>query len=122
MKVFSKIDSVAFSKFERVVGKSADDTTRNLYSIFRVAIFSSMAIFLINVILRLDFVGVSNWKLGEFGDFFGGVLNPILTFLMFIGLIITIVVQKSELSLARDDLPRLRAHSESKAIPLKNKH
>lgn len=101
MSIFSKVDKAAFSSFEKVVGESGDETTRNLYLIFRVAVISAATVLLINIVLRFDFLGTSSWKLGEFGDFFGGVLNPILTFLMFIGLIITIVVQKSELSLAR---------------------
>lgn len=36
-------------------------------------------------------------KLGSLGDFFGGVLNPILTFLTFVGLLITIVLQQREI-------------------------
>lgn len=42
-------------------------------------------------------------SLGEFGDFFGGTLNPVFTFLTFLGLIITIVVQQQELKLARTE-------------------
>jgi hypothetical protein len=42
-------------------------------------------------------------KLGAFGDFFGGVLNPVLTFLTFFGLIVTIVIQRMELRLAREE-------------------
>lgn len=44
-------------------------------------------------------------------------MNPILTFLMFIGLIVTIVVQKNELALARDEFSKtanaLKEQSES---------
>jgi hypothetical protein len=35
--------------------------------------------------------------MGEWGDFFGGVLNPLLTFLTFMGLLITIILQQQEL-------------------------
>lgn len=41
---------------------------------------------------------------GTFGDFFGGMLNPILTFLTFMGLLITIVLQQKELRLTRKEL------------------
>jgi len=42
-------------------------------------------------------------KVGIFGDFFGGVLNPILTFFTLFGLIVTIVIQRQELRLARSE-------------------
>ncbi|PTQ86800.1 putative phage abortive infection protein [Agitococcus lubricus] len=41
--------------------------------------------------------------LGPFGDFFGGMLNPIFTFLTFFGIVITIVMQRVELKLTRDE-------------------
>ncbi|WAE53781.1 putative phage abortive infection protein [Stutzerimonas frequens] len=49
-------------------------------------------------------IGTSNF--GEWGDFFGGVLNPILTFLTFMGLLITIVIQQTELRESRSELKR----------------
>lgn len=33
---------------------------------------------------------------GQFGDYFGGVLNPILSFAAFVGLLVTIGIQRSE--------------------------
>jgi predicted SnoaL-like aldol condensation-catalyzing enzyme len=45
-------------------------------------------------------------ELGPWGDFFGGVLNPILTFFAFLGVLITIVLQKIELNLTRAELER----------------
>lgn len=42
----------------------------------------------------------SEWKdknLGTFGDFLGGVLNPILTFLSFMALLFTIILQQREI-------------------------
>jgi hypothetical protein len=42
----------------------------------------------------------TDW-LGTFGDFFGGVLNPLLTFGTFIGLSITIILQRVQLHDAR---------------------
>jgi len=43
---------------------------------------------------------------GEFGDYFGGTLNPILSFLSLIALLFTIVLQSKELELTRDELKR----------------
>lgn len=99
-------DNYIYKKFEVIVGKTSDDTTKNLYSIFRFAAISTIFVLLLNLLLRIEAFGLGKWKLGEFGDFFGGVLNPILTFLMFVGLIITIVMQKSELVLARNEFER----------------
>jgi hypothetical protein len=41
--------------------------------------------------------------MGAWGDFFGGVLNPLLTFLTFMGLLITIMLQKKELQQSRKE-------------------
>lgn len=43
---------------------------------------------------------------GAWGDFFGGVANPILTFLTFICVLGTIYLQNKELSLTREELAR----------------
>lgn len=44
--------------------------------------------------------------LGPWSDFFGGFLNPILTFVTFIGVLITIALQKIELNLTRHEMSR----------------
>lgn len=41
---------------------------------------------------------------GQWGDFFGGMLNPILSFLAFVGLLYTILLQQKELGLSREEL------------------
>lgn len=43
-------------------------------------------------------------KWGPFGDFFGGVLNPILAFFSFVALLYTIHIQQKELELTRIEL------------------
>jgi Putative phage abortive infection protein len=45
-------------------------------------------------------------ELGPWADFFGGFLGPILTFVTFIGVLITIALQKSELNLTRQEMVR----------------
>ncbi len=45
-------------------------------------------------------------KLGTWGDFVGGTLNPILTFLTVIGLLVTIHLQQRELRLTRKELEK----------------
>lgn len=42
-------------------------------------------------------------KLGQFGDFFGGVLNPLLSFMALLGVLYTIRIQGQELKEAREE-------------------
>lgn len=53
----------------------------------------------------------TQWKdknLGTFGDFLGGVLNPILTFLSFMALLFTIILQQREIHSAKKDATDLQ--------------
>ncbi|WP_167332737.1 putative phage abortive infection protein [Thalassospira permensis] len=45
-------------------------------------------------------------NLGPWGDFFGGTLNPIFTFVTVLGLLLTIALQRKELTLTRKELER----------------
>lgn len=58
------------------------------------------------IVLAADLILIKEVKPGEFGDFFGGVLNPLLTFLTFMGLLITIVLQHTELRESREEFAR----------------
>lgn len=65
-----------------------------------------IAITVASILLYIDYKGFTSdeqHSLGTFGDFFGGVLNPILTFLTLIGLIVTIIIQRQELALSRKE-------------------
>lgn len=59
---------------------------------------------------RLNFVETDQVKTfpgdvwGQYGDFIGGISNPFLSLLTFAGLLYTIVVQRSELTLQRREL------------------
>ena len=56
-------------------------------------------------------------KWGTFGDYIGGTLNPILSFISLIALLTTIVLQSKELELTRDELKRsASAQEETKKI------
>lgn len=83
--------------FLNIIGDTNTETSKNLFNLFKFAVYAIILIFLINMFFN-DFN-----KLGEWGDFFGGVLNPILTFLTFMGLLITIVLQQSELKQSREE-------------------
>jgi hypothetical protein len=54
--------------------------------------------------------------LGTFGDFFGGVLNPILTFGTLIALAITVLMQRVQLKEARSETKRSGAHEQTLAF------
>lgn len=54
-------------------------------------------------LLTIDFLGHDQLSPGTFGDFFGGVLNPLLTFLTFVALAITMAMQRMQLRTAYAD-------------------
>ncbi|MGB7403506.1 MAG: putative phage abortive infection protein [Arcobacter sp.] len=67
---------------------------------------------------------------GQFGDFIGGTLNPILAFLSFMALLYTIKIQMDELKLSREEVEatreelkesRIAQQEQSKSLKLQNK-
>ncbi len=99
VKLITKINKIFYLKFIRIVGYSDKITSRSLYGLFVTAFFLVAFVFCVNL-----FKGSNNF--GEWGDFFGGVLNPLLTFLMFMGLLITIVVQQKEMRISREEFKK----------------
>lgn len=89
-----------YRRFLKAVSPRVKINFRALYYLF---VLAAIAIFLVFLI---DILSIGRVSLGEFGDFFGGVLNPILTFLTFMGLLITIVIQQTELRESRQELRR----------------
>ncbi|AXX89385.1 hypothetical protein CKA55_12520 [Arcobacter suis] len=110
--------------------KDEDQTIKGLFYIFCVAIAFIGTIFLIEIgsIIIGNFIEIKNSEevttigikaveevttmgikdvveiLGPFGDFFGGMLNPILTFCSFMALLMTIILQQKELKLTREQV------------------
>jgi hypothetical protein len=76
---------------------SGDLLTKTLFNLLVGAFCCGVFLFIVNCF----WVQVDESSSGIFGDFFGGMLNPILTFLTFMGLIVTIVIQRQELKLSR---------------------
>ncbi|WP_167621554.1 putative phage abortive infection protein [Paracoccus sp. AK26] len=97
---FAQLDEKFLIKFERFINFSQGEESGRLYFLFRAAFLFAVLVFIVN----LFSLGKSGF--GEWGDFFGGVLNPILTFLTFMGLLITITLQQRELSEARKQFER----------------
>ena len=72
---------------------------RVLFNILLIALTFASLVFIINLVA----IVFSDHNPGTFGDFFGGILNPIFTLFMLFGLIVTIVVQRQELKEARKE-------------------
>lgn len=71
-------------------------------------------------ILTAGYLNVEDFKkLGTWGDFAGGLLNPVLTFITFLALILTLWLQRQELSLTRDEMIRSANALELQAETLK---
>ena len=87
--------------------KNKKNNTNNL-SLSKLFVLIEIALISILVLATWDWMLVhKNIKdFGQWGDFFGGILNPILTFLTFIGLIITIILQQIELKESREEFKR----------------
>lgn len=85
--------------FESLVeGRAASQA---LVVLFTFSMFFTLIIYVTGIVFYINGV-----ELGQLGDFIGGVLNPILTFLTFLGLLITIVIQQAELRESRKELSR----------------
>lgn len=106
-----KLDQKLYRHFVLLISPRGKSPLRPLYRLFQLAAGALLLVFIVN----LFSIGKSSF--GEWGDFFGGVLNPLLTFLTFMGLLITIVIQQTELRESRLELKRsadaLREQSES---------
>lgn len=73
---------------------------------------------LLSIPLFVYFTAGSLSNKGQWGDFFGGTLNPTLTFLTFLGLLYTIILQKNELGLSRKELELTREEVAKSATAL----
>lgn len=89
-----------YRQFSRLINPRKRRSIRSLFRLFQVAAYAVVVVFAVNLL------SIKTSTFGEWGDFFGGVLNPILTFIMFMGLLITIVLQQTELRESRAELKR----------------
>ncbi|UML94871.1 hypothetical protein [Shewanella xiamenensis] len=82
---------------------------RPAFFIWLFVVLGSIAVLLLGVYFyhfwyKLDFKLGNQGDFGAFGDFLGGVLNPILGFATVLLLVLSLRVQAKELSLSRDEL------------------
>ncbi|MCV3276779.1 putative phage abortive infection protein [Aeromonas hydrophila] len=96
-----------YIKFKAILlggGKIHRSDERMMYAFFLILVFgvtSLISLILLNIYANnnLD----KGESFGQFGDFLGGVLNPIFTLMTFFGVIVTIALQKIELRAAREE-------------------
>lgn len=77
---------------------------------------------LLSIPINLYFNGGGPENRGQWGDFVGGTINPILTFVTFLALIYTIILQRNELTLSRRELKLTRKEVRKSAKALKKQN
>lgn len=95
MNIFRRINN----KLEEFFKSFIAENEKGLYYLFVIAILGTLIVFIISIVFNRE--GYGAW-----GDFIGGILNPILSFLTFMGLLITIILQQKELKEAREEFKR----------------
>lgn len=104
---------------EIIIGENKDSDFDEVNPLSRVLVFILiMALVLMCIVFFIDILFGFFVDLGKFGDFFGGMLNPIFTFLTFFGVVITIVMQRVELRLTREEYSK--TNQEIKTQTLEN--
>ncbi|GLX86959.1 hypothetical protein tloyanaT_32120 [Thalassotalea loyana] len=103
-KKWNEINDSAFRKFDGFFDLTSESLTKSLFKLVQYAVYLSFIVILVNTIFNRKNDGGFSW--GEYGDFMGGVLNPILSFLAFTGVLITIVIQHRELKESRKQFER----------------
>lgn len=107
---------------------------RRLYKVFITALFVIASIFIVEILSivigksigiekdgKITDMGVDGVVgiIGPLGDFFGGILNPLLSFCTFMALLMTIILQQKELSLTRKELNETQKATRDSAEALK---
>jgi uncharacterized membrane protein len=82
-----------------------------LVSIFLVAVVIGIVAAVVYAALRFGF-GIESGSLGAAGDFFGGTLNPIFSFIALVALLLTINLQSKELAETRKEISASREAQE----------
>lgn len=98
--MIAQLNRRLYRRFRGIVSPRRRNAIRSLYRLFQAAVGSLLVVFLV------DLMSIGKSTFGEWGDFFGGVLNPLFTLLTFTGVLITIVLQQTELSETRAEMKR----------------
>lgn len=105
-----------YRAFRGLVAPRGRNSIRSLYRLFQFAIGA------LTIVLVVNIFAIGKSSFGEWGDFFGGVLNPIFTLLTFTGVLITIVLQQTELRESRTEMRRSAdaLQEQTKSLKLQN--
>ncbi|NBC31643.1 MAG: hypothetical protein GVY13_03100 [Alphaproteobacteria bacterium] len=94
--------SHSFVRIKHLLKKlSNDDLIHVMAIVLILAIFTPFCLVLLRMILSLFF---SSANLGAFGDFIGGIVNPIFGFLSLIAILVTLILQNQELQATRKEI------------------
>ncbi len=105
--------SFIYQAFLDFIGATEDSTAaKSLYILLKLALFFFAIIMFILLLIS------ERTALGQTGDFFGGMLNPIFGFLTFMGLLVTIILQRESLKLSKDELKHTREELKKSAEAL----
>ncbi|HIF9272061.1 TPA: putative phage abortive infection protein [Photobacterium damselae] len=114
---YNLINSNLFNLFNINPTDSDNTNYGKFVSIFSILLCVSFWLVIFTFIINIIWgdVEIRNGEnvtlLGPFGDFFAGVINPIFTFFTFFGLILTILLQRIELTATLDELKQAtKAH------------
>ncbi|ARJ69136.1 hypothetical protein B0A89_05335 [Paracoccus contaminans] len=92
---------------EKVADKKRAPASISWKFLFSLIALAAIALLFVVSVFYHGASNVETFKsLGPWGDFAAGLLNPVLTFLSFIGVLVTIVLQRIELSESRLELER----------------
>ncbi len=103
--IYSFLDSWFFDKFASFLNdQEKTKTTKSMFQLLKAALVLCIVLFIINLEHFHGLKEGDETNIGQFGDFFGGVLNPLLTFITFMALLLTIVLQQKELAETRKEI------------------
>lgn len=88
--------------------------------IFISAVAVVVAVFLFYILNFQGELTLDHERWGTFGDFFGGTLNPILSFFALTALLLTIVLQNRELEATREEMAQSRVAAQEQVAHFKS--
>ena len=90
-----------------------------MITIFSFAFISILTAIVFYTYNFSDEISKEHERWGTFGDYFGGLLNPVLSFLSLIALLLTIILQNQELFETRKEIKQSREAQEKSEEALK---
>jgi len=105
---------------EKFKTMDSNQLTKWLAWIFVSAIVIIMLVFLFYFMSFNDGLSIKHDEWGTFGDFIGGILNPILSFFALTALLLTIILQNRELEATRSEISQSRLAAQEQVAHFKD--